>query len=116
MAVFVRPAQAPVVRMGLENVGHRCSATTTCGALALGLLALLRPGCRVVRRPRAPYLPPARYAYSLGVQALIYGFPYVYGAQTRSKWVTQTQRSRGCSTPGGEPFLARGQGDRRDLA
>jgi hypothetical protein len=30
------------------------------------------------------------YAYALGVQALIYGFPYVYGAQTRSKWVTQT--------------------------
>lgn len=31
------------------------------------------------------------YAYGLGVTALVYGFPYVYGAQTRYKWVTQPQ-------------------------
>jgi hypothetical protein len=31
------------------------------------------------------------YAYSLGVTALIYGFPYVYGAQIRHKWVTQPE-------------------------
>lgn len=31
------------------------------------------------------------YAYSLGMMALVYGFPYVYGAQTRHKWVTQPQ-------------------------
>ena len=29
------------------------------------------------------------YAYSLGLQAFIYGFPYIYNAQTRYKWVTQ---------------------------
>jgi hypothetical protein len=28
------------------------------------------------------------YAYSLGVMALIYGFPYVYGAKIRHAWVT----------------------------
>jgi hypothetical protein len=31
------------------------------------------------------------YAYSLGMMAMVYGFPYVYGAQTRHKWVTQPQ-------------------------
>ena len=31
------------------------------------------------------------YAYAIGMSALIYGFPYVYGAQTRHKWVTQPQ-------------------------
>ena len=29
------------------------------------------------------------YVYSLGLQAFIYGFPYIYNAQTRYKWVTQ---------------------------
>lgn len=33
----------------------------------------------------------SEYAYALGVSALVYGFPYVYGAQTRYKWVTQPQ-------------------------
>jgi hypothetical protein len=33
----------------------------------------------------------SEYAYSLGVTALVYGFPYVYGAQTRHKWVTQAE-------------------------
>ncbi|HYB88833.1 MAG TPA: DUF1254 domain-containing protein [Streptosporangiaceae bacterium] len=29
------------------------------------------------------------YAYSLGLQAFIYGFPYIYNAQLRHKWVTE---------------------------
>jgi hypothetical protein len=29
------------------------------------------------------------YAYSLGLQAFIYGFPYIYNAQNRHKWVTE---------------------------
>ena len=29
------------------------------------------------------------YAYSVGLQAFIYGFPYIYNAQVRHKWVTQ---------------------------
>ena len=31
----------------------------------------------------------AEYAYSPGVQAFIYGFPYIYNAKIRHKWVTQ---------------------------
>ena len=29
------------------------------------------------------------YAYGLGLQAFIYGFPYIYNAQIRHKWVTE---------------------------
>ena len=29
------------------------------------------------------------YAYSVGLQAFIYGFPYIYNAQIRHKWVTE---------------------------
>jgi hypothetical protein len=45
----------------------------------------------------------SEYAYSLGVAALVYGFPYVYGAQTRHKWVTQPQ------DPEHVPYSAVGQ-------
>jgi hypothetical protein len=31
------------------------------------------------------------YAYSLGLQAFIYGFPYIYNAEIRHKWVTQPE-------------------------
>lgn len=31
----------------------------------------------------------AEYAYSTGLQAFIYGFPYIYNAQLRHQWVTQ---------------------------
>ena len=31
----------------------------------------------------------AEYAYTAGVQAFIYGFPYIYNAKIRHDWVTQ---------------------------
>ena len=31
----------------------------------------------------------SEYAYSVGLQAFIYGFPYIYNAQIRHKWVTE---------------------------
>lgn len=31
----------------------------------------------------------AEYAYSTGLQAFIYGFPYIYNAKVRHQWVTQ---------------------------
>jgi hypothetical protein len=31
------------------------------------------------------------YAYSLGLQAFVYGFPYIYNAQIRHKWVTEAK-------------------------
>ena len=31
----------------------------------------------------------SEYAYSTGLQAFVYGFPYIYNAQLRHKWVTE---------------------------
>jgi len=45
----------------------------------------------------------SEYAYGLGIAALVYGFPYVYGAQTRHKWVTQPR------DPEHVPYSAVGQ-------
>lgn len=39
--------------------------------------------------PQAPADWRREYAYTLGEQAFIYGFPYVYNAQLRYDWVTQ---------------------------
>lgn len=33
----------------------------------------------------------AEYAYTAGVQAFIYGFPYIYNAKIRHDWVTQSR-------------------------
>ena len=35
----------------------------------------------------------AEYTYALGLQAFIYGFPYMYMAQLRHSWVTQPRNS-----------------------
>lgn len=49
-------------------------------------------------RPETSPAPPAEkfdwraeYAYTAGVQAFIYGFPYIYNAKVRHDWVTSTQ-------------------------
>ena len=36
----------------------------------------------------------SEYAYSVGLQAFIYGFPYIYNAQVRHKWVTQPRNPK----------------------
>lgn len=36
----------------------------------------------------------SEYAYSAGLQAFIYGFPYIYNAQVRHKWVTQPRNPK----------------------
>jgi len=36
----------------------------------------------------------SEYAYSTGLQAFIYGFPYIYNAQVRHKWVTQPRNPK----------------------
>ena len=36
----------------------------------------------------------SEFAYSAGLQAFIYGFPYIYNAQVRHKWVTQPRNPK----------------------
>ena len=41
----------------------------------------------------------AEYAYTAGMQAFIYGFPYIYNAKLRHDWVTQARDPSGSRTP-----------------
>ena len=36
----------------------------------------------------------AEYAYTTGMQAFIYGFPYIYNAKLRHDWVTSRRGTR----------------------
>jgi hypothetical protein len=55
----------------------------------------------------------AEYAYTTGMQAFIYGFPYIYNAKLRHDWVTQARDPAVVPTP--RPFLACRAGDGCDL-
>ncbi len=97
LVVFVDRAEAPVIRMGLQKVGAQVLSDDDLrriGAEAAGVATSGLQGGEAGRgsvpAPSPVFDWQGEYAYTLGVQALIYGFPYVYGAQTRSKWVTQT--------------------------
>ena len=48
----------------------------------------------------------AEYAYSLGLQAFIYGFPYVYLAQCRYKWTNQPRDPKHVPYSAGRAVLA----------
>lgn len=60
-----------------------------------GGLMTPKPAGSTATSPASTSPPPIdwrrEYVYSLGVVALVYGFPYVYGATTRHKWVTTPQ-------------------------
>ena len=49
----------------------------------------------------------AEYAYTAGVQAFIYGFPYIYNARIRHAWVTNKQDPDVVPVCRGQPVLAR---------
>ena len=56
------------------------------------------------------------YAYSLGLQAFIYGFPYIYNAQIRHKWVTQPRNPKFVPVRRAERVLARRAADGRHVS
>jgi hypothetical protein len=96
LAVFVSPDRAPVVRMGLQNIGAQVLSDGDLRRIGAGAAGVATTGLQggdpdqgSVSAPSPVFDWQGEYAYSLGVQALIYGFPYVYGAQTRHKWVAQ---------------------------
>lgn len=96
LAVFVKPGSAAVVRMGLQNIGAQVLTDDDLRRIGAGAAGVPTSGLQggEVSKGSVPAPSPVfdwqgEYAYSLAVQALIYGFPYVYGAQTRYKWVAQ---------------------------
>ena len=97
LVVFVDHARAPVIRMGLQNVGAHVLSDDDLRRIGAGSAGVATSGLQggEVSQGSVPTPSPVfdwqgEYAYTLAVQALIYGFPYVHGAQTRAKWVTQT--------------------------
>jgi hypothetical protein len=97
LAVFTKPDKAPVVRMGLQNIGAQVLTDDDLRRIGAGAAGVATSGLQggeasqgSVPAPSPVFDWQGEYTYSLAVQALIYGFPYVYGAQTRYKWVAQT--------------------------
>jgi Protein of unknown function (DUF1254) len=96
LVVFVDPARAPVVRMWLQNIGAQVLSDDDLRRIGAGSTGAATSGLQGGEAGQGSVPAPSpvldwqgEYAYTLAVQALIYGFPYVYGAQTRYKWVTQ---------------------------
>ncbi|MFC9931465.1 DUF1254 domain-containing protein [Streptomyces sp. NPDC127190] len=96
------PSQSPVWRRIPEEVaGAAATAARAAGR------AVLHPVSTIDRARRLPEIVPAlgqavkpiltgrmddwrgEYAYTLGEQAFVYGFPYMYNARLRYDWVTQ---------------------------
>jgi hypothetical protein len=60
LAVFVEPDKAPVVRMGLQNIGAQVLTDDDLRRIGAGQLVWRRAGCRVARPTRARSRCPAR--------------------------------------------------------
>ncbi len=94
IGIFVAPDRAEVIEMGVRNLGGQVLSAEELRRIGARLAGV--PGNGTLDRDgtgETPAMPPAaavfdwqaEYAYSLGVQAFIYGFPYVYSAQCRYK-------------------------------
>ena len=57
----------------------------------------------------------AEYAYTTGMQAFIYGFPYIYNAKLRHDWVTQARDPAVVPYAAVNHFWHAAQRDGRDL-
>jgi hypothetical protein len=55
------------------------------------------------------------YAYSLGIQAYIFGFPWIYLPTARCAWVTVPKPPTGITLRCTQPFLQRAHSRRREL-
>jgi hypothetical protein len=98
VGVFLPADRAQVVTVGLQNLGAqvltddelRRIGARLGGAPINGTLDSGDTGTNASVHPAAKVFDwQAEYAYTLGLQAFIYGFPYVYGAQCRYKWTNQ---------------------------
>jgi hypothetical protein len=98
VGVFAPAARAEVVEMGMQNLGAQVLAQDDLKRIGAGMTGVGANGTLdgdgtaaspAVAPAAAVFDWHAEYAYSLGLQAFIYGFPYVYGAQCRYKWTNQ---------------------------
>ncbi|MFN8498529.1 MAG: DUF1254 domain-containing protein [Anaerolineae bacterium] len=101
IATFVDKQFAGKVEDGIRKMGAQMLTADDLKRIGAGLGAAhgmndLAASAAMTARTAAPAAPAvfdwqAEYAYSLAVQAFIYGFPYVYNAFTRYKWTNIPQ-------------------------
>ena len=96
VGVFVPAGRAEMVERGMEDLGAHVLTPTDLKRIGAGMAAVQGNGTLdhdgttaspAVTPPAAAVFDwHAEYTYSIGVQAFIYGFPYLYLAQVRYKW------------------------------
>ncbi len=96
VGAFVPAGRAQMVETGMQNLGAHVLSPADLKRIGAGMAAVQGNGTLDSDGPAAspPVTPPpaavfdwnAEYTYSHGVQAFIYGFPYLYLAQVRHKW------------------------------
>jgi hypothetical protein len=101
IGVFVDKQFAPKVEDGIRKLGAQILTADDLTRIGAGLGAAhgmndLAAKASMSGQAAAPEAPAvfdwhAEYAYSLALQAYIYGFPYVYNAYTRYKWTNIPQ-------------------------
>lgn len=101
IGLFVDPQYASRIKDGIEKTGAQVLTANDLKRIGAGLGAAEGTNDLAVKAAEvsqaAPQVAPAvfdwqaEYAYSLGLQAFIYGFPYVYNAYTRYKWTNISQ-------------------------
>ncbi len=101
IGVFVDKQFAAKVEDGIQKMGAQILTADDLKRIGAGLGAALGMNdlgakAEMAGQAPAPAAPAvfdwhAEYAYSLAVQAFVYGFPYVYNAYTRYKWTNIPQ-------------------------
>ena len=89
VGVFVPTSRAQAVEVGMQNLGARVLSAEDLKRIGAGMTGANTNGTldteEAADAPVTPASPvfdwQAEYAYSYGLQAFIYGFPYVYLAQ-----------------------------------
>jgi hypothetical protein len=102
VGLFVDPQSAGKIEDGIGKMAPRSSPpTTSAHRRRLGAAQVRMTEVKAAAAPQAaaPAVPAvfdwqAENAYSLALQAFIYGFPYVYNAQTRYKWTNIPQNPK----------------------
>ena len=114
VGAFVPADRAQTVEMGMQQLGAQVLSQADLKRIGAGMISCPAATVRSTATGRPPALPvtptaaavfdwDAEYAYSLGVQAFIYGFPYLYLAQCRYKWTNEPR------DPEHLPYTAVGQ-------
>ncbi len=101
VGLFINPQSAGEIEDSIRRAGARILTADDLKRIGAGLGAAegtndLEAKAGAAPRASAPVAAAvfdwqAENAYSLALQAFIYGFPYVYNAQTRYKWTNISQ-------------------------